>query len=1451
MRPLLRVLLSICLSFLFVSTASAAVRTWDGGGGDNNWSTCANWAADTCPGTGDSVTFDSTSTKDSTIDAGAPASVAGFTIAATYSGTITQSRDFASTSGLTQNAGTYTVSAAYTLSVSGAALDIVGGIFNQGTGTITVGNSNCNTSQFKVTGGTFNGNSSASLDINHTCGGFVVSSGTFVAPGTIYISDDFSFTGGAFTHNSGTVIVDGANAPIFVGSPTFNNLTISVGHNIVVQLGDGSDTFTVVGAFTVNDGKLNGGASGNILGLQGTASFATNYDGAGSTPSAVVITLNGAGTQNISLIASTYPRISITNASATINGPSTGSVTISKGDQSAGIWNLGNADTTFTEGLYISGGTMTQGSGMLTVSNASCSTDRDFSITGGTFTGGSGAIDWNGNCGGHEFILSGSGAFTSTSSTFNIGAAVTITGGTFTHNGGTVILDGAAAAFDVNTTITLSSFTVSKNTGVAATIGTGDTVVVVGTLTLTDGIVNTGTLDAQGSVTVGSGFDSGSTLLKFSGSATQTFTLTGAEALFNGDINVNKSGGAVNLASGLTMNANSQDLIIQEGTFDLSGFALSVTAAATETIIIETGGNLQLQGGETITGDSASYPQLDSGSTVTYDGTVGPYTLKDYTYKNLTINGAGAVFNPAANEVLGGNLTVTAGTLDVNDLTLAINGNTVINGGTMKSGTNTITFGDAGADSVTISSGGLEIESDVPGNDIVKNATTWTNSGGTITYNAATGIVGVVLSGLAPYFNLAINSSGSTYSLQAITDVDGNLTITAGTLDAGNGGNFNMTVGGNWANTGTFTARGGTVGLDSASASAISGSTTFNNLTCTTAGKALTFTAASTQTISGLLTLTGASGNLITLRSSSDNTAWNLTVNGTSSVDYVNVRDSNAGGGNAITHAVSPSRSVNVANNTNWGFNAAPTVASVTGVQASTGTANVTITFIMDDPDDDNTLQAKVEYSLDGGGSWNDPTLSTTNADTSATQGDPSINNSVTYQVGQSGAYILSSGGANTVTTVWVGATDLLTTVNIANARIRITPYDGTLEGTAASSSNFILDRVAPSGLANFGHTDFSSSQAVLSWTAATDTNFNHYEIWHGETESQVIARSGSAVEWDNDNDSALTTASTVRTTINNTDPRNKFFKIFAVDNYGNELTVGTYYIGGGSSSSSSSGSSSGGSSSGSSSSSTTDTSTDTTDSGSSSGGSSGESTEEAEEEVTEEVVEEEPEEEEETSGTTWEDFDVQPEEGHWSEGYVKYLEEQTNIVEVAVSQPTFLEILLSILETPNESMPRGNALEFLLVLAGHSLDTMTINVRAIAFEDVSLDDDQAGFIQYAYEQRLIQGYPDGTFQPDRIVNRAEALKLCSYFFEGDWTNPVYGDELLELYELTENPFTDVDLNAWYAPYLINAYAKGVVDGYGDGTFGPGNSVTYAEFLKIATLMQNIEEAVELAEELE
>src|SRR5436305_7581377 len=70
------------------TTAMAVPKTWSGAGATNNWSEAANWSDSVVPGSGDTVTFDGTSTKDATIDISI--SISGIQINSGYAGTITQ-----------------------------------------------------------------------------------------------------------------------------------------------------------------------------------------------------------------------------------------------------------------------------------------------------------------------------------------------------------------------------------------------------------------------------------------------------------------------------------------------------------------------------------------------------------------------------------------------------------------------------------------------------------------------------------------------------------------------------------------------------------------------------------------------------------------------------------------------------------------------------------------------------------------------------------------------------------------------------------------------------------------------------------------------------------------------------------------------------------------------------------------------------------------------------------------------------------------------------------------------------------------------------------------------------------------------------------------------------------------------------------------------------------------
>ncbi len=98
-----------------------------------------------------------------------------------------------------------------------------------------------------------------------------------------------------------------------------------------------------------------------------------------------------------------------------------------------------------------------------------------------------------------------------------------------------------------------------------------------------------------------------------------------------------------------------------------------------------------------------------------------------------------------------------------------------------------------------------------------------------------------------------------------------------------------------------------------------------------------------------------------------------------------------------------------------------------------------------------------------------------------------------------------------------------------------------------------------------------------------------------------------------------------------------------------------------------------------------------------------------------------------------------------------------------------------------------------------------------------------------AHRHGIIQGYPDGTFRPDAPVNSAEALKIL---FLATRLEPAEDSR-----EDLSGRFSDVPADAWFASYVRQAAEEDIVQGYGDGTFRPAQSITRAEAAKLVYLL--------------
>lgn len=95
--------------------------------------------------------------------------------------------------------------------------------------------------------------------------------------------------------------------------------------------------------------------------------------------------------------------------------------------------------------------------------------------------------------------------------------------------------------------------------------------------------------------------------------------------------------------------------------------------------------------------------------------------------------------------------------------------------------------------------------------------------------------------------------------------------------------------------------------------------------------------------------------------------------------------------------------------------------------------------------------------------------------------------------------------------------------------------------------------------------------------------------------------------------------------------------------------------------------------------------------------------------------------------------------------------------------------------------------------------------------------------IDFAITKKLVNGTSTTTFSPDTSTTREQLVALI-YRMEG---SPAVSPELIKA-----APFTDLT-NEWSKSAIVWANAKGIVSGYEDKTFRPGNAVTRQEMAVI------------------
>ena len=133
----------------------------------------------------------------------------------------------------------------------------------------------------------------------------------------------------------------------------------------------------------------------------------------------------------------------------------------------------------------------------------------------------------------------------------------------------------------------------------------------------------------------------------------------------------------------------------------------------------------------------------------------------------------------------------------------------------------------------------------------------------------------------------------------------------------------------------------------------------------------------------------------------------------------------------------------------------------------------------------------------------------------------------------------------------------------------------------------------------------------------------------------------------------------------------------------------------------------------------------------------------------------------------------------------------------------------------PGQSITRA---EIAMILWRLLDSTAKYAERANNFSDVTTGW-YARAVSYLAFRNVVTGYEDGTFRPNAPITRAELVAMMSRFFDMD--------------ENGVNNFSDVSDVHWALAYIMNASAKGWVEGFPDGTFRPSNATSRAEAVAV------------------
>ncbi len=118
-------------------------------------------------------------------------------------------------------------------------------------------------------------------------------------------------------------------------------------------------------------------------------------------------------------------------------------------------------------------------------------------------------------------------------------------------------------------------------------------------------------------------------------------------------------------------------------------------------------------------------------------------------------------------------------------------------------------------------------------------------------------------------------------------------------------------------------------------------------------------------------------------------------------------------------------------------------------------------------------------------------------------------------------------------------------------------------------------------------------------------------------------------------------------------------------------------------------------------------------------------------------------------------------------------------------------------------------------------------NYTTNPFRDVSKTSTYYSAVRFVYTKGLFQGTETNKFEPNTTMTRAMFVTVLGRLAE---------ENGIKVTRYTNSSYTDVVVNKdtnWYTPYVEWATRNGIVEGHGDGTFGPDEEITHEQMYVI------------------